>query len=89
MRIRITESRAGELSDKASDVVRVVEQLTGTSLLKSAPTHDQHVEAADRFEHPALKSSVARSRDQVVRIKKLMRYKLESVLDEPLRKPRQ
>ena len=83
MKVRITESRPGELQERAEDVVRVVEKLAGRSLLKAAPEPDQQIKQTPaQFEYPAQAGSVKRARREVKRIQALMDAKIAAVLSE-------
>lgn len=77
MKIRIEESRPGELVEKAEDVVRTLEKLSGRDLLIKAAPHEPK---EPRFEHRALEQSVTRSRKAVTRIRRLMDAKISAVL---------
>ena len=83
MKIKIIEQHDGELAEKAEDVVRVVERLTGRVLLKAAPEPDDQIKqtAGTQFEYKAMAGAVKRSRKHVDRIKTLMDRKIAAVLE--------
>jgi len=82
MKVRIVEERPGEVKDRAEDVVRVLEKLTGRSLLKAAPAHDDQIkQTAARFEYLAIEQVVKRARkEHVDPVRKLMDEKIAKVL---------
>jgi hypothetical protein len=81
MKVRI-EAQPGELEERASDVVRVLEELTGGSLLaadyleKSLRNH-----FSKEKELPVIADSVKRSKKHVDRIQKIMDEKIAAILD--------
>ena len=75
MKIRIAEEAPGELLEKATHIVSVVEQLTGQELLK-AEAHSM----AYQFEHPVLKGVSDKQRKVVSRIREVANQKIAEIL---------
>ncbi len=82
MKIRIQEDHPGELAEKAEDAVRVIEHLSGRSLLKAAPEPDEQIkQTAAQFEYPSIKQAVDRARTRHVdAVKRHMDKKIAKVL---------
>lgn len=85
MRLRILEQQPGELTAKAPQLVRQLEELTGLQLLAPDPLEKAKARpkipvAPLTFEHKALEGAVANSRKEVERIRKLMLEQFDQVL---------
>jgi ribosomal protein L22 len=82
MKIRIAAA-PGELEERAHDVVRVLERLTGKDLHKAAPKLNEQIKQTPaQFEYKVLKEAAARSTTQAQRIQKRMLQQMMKVLDE-------
>jgi hypothetical protein len=98
MKLRIAEAEPGELVSRAVDAVRVIERITGRSLLREdlckgpvrASEGLRKADAAEKqinqtpaqFEYPVISESVKRGGKEVERIRKLMVSRMSKVLDE-------
>jgi hypothetical protein len=69
----------GELSERAEDVVRVLEGIAGRSLSK-AETHDHVHDGPPDIEYPALTGALAESAKHADRIRRVMDQKIAAVL---------
>ena len=81
MKLRIAESKPGELVSRAVEAVRVIERLTGRTLLrddlcKASPAPSK----TPQFEYQVLDESVDRAGAEVERIRKLMVKRINEVL---------
>jgi hypothetical protein len=76
LKIRI-RGPEGELTERAEDVVRVIEQISGRSLLKAELPHDHK---PSEFEYPALRGAMTASRKHAERIRQVMDRKIAAVL---------
>lgn len=82
MKVRIFEEHPGEVQDRAEDVVRVLEKLTGRELLKAEP-HPAHQirQTPAQFEYPSMAQAVKQARKEHVDVvHDLMNEKIAKVL---------
>jgi hypothetical protein len=92
MKLRIAEAEPGELLSRAVDAVRVIERITGRTLLREdlrkavpsekpvRPSKRPSTPSKPQFKFKVLNESVDRGHVEVERIRKLMLEKMGKVL---------
>jgi hypothetical protein len=87
MRLRIAETVPGELLTRAVDAVRVIERLSGRTLLrddlrKADKVEEQIKQSPAQFEYKVLEQAVKRGGKEVERIRKRMLERINEVLKD-------